>query len=92
MVVRCESISLSASNPNESGASGHGESHHPTSPPDAVVRPTRIEEICNILSTCCRKRRRRNVEGEEEELPIVVIMSVVPYGAGVTDAMGSLCS
>ena len=90
MVVRCKSIS--ASNPNESVASGHGESHHPTSLPDAVVRPTCVEEIRDILSACCRKRRRRNVEGEEQELPIVVIVSVVPYGAGATDAMGSLCS
>ena len=51
-----------------------------------------MDILTDILSACCRKRRRRNVEGEEQELPIVVIVSVVPYGAGATDAMGLLCS
>ena len=74
-----------STNPYDLDAHGHGESHHPTSPPDAVVRPTRVEEIRDILSACCRERRRRNVEGEEEELPIVEIVSVVPYGAGAPD-------
>ncbi len=76
-----------STNPYDLDTHGHGESHHPTSPPDAVVRPTRVEEIRDILSACCRERR--SVEGGEEgELTIVEIVSVIPYGAGARDAMG----
>jgi hypothetical protein len=66
-------------NPYDLDSHGRGESHHPTAAPDAVVRPTRIEEVRDILTACCRERR---VKGED--LPIVEIVSVIPYGAGAT--------
>ena len=62
---------------------GHGESHHPVQPPDAVIRPTSVEEIQDILSLCCRERK---VEGtdNDDNLSIVELVSVIPYGAGTS--------
>ena len=58
---------------------GHGESYHPTKPPDAVIRPTCVEEIQDILRLCCRERK---VDGED--LTNVEVVSVIPYGAGTS--------
>ena len=60
---------------------GHGESHHPVQPPDAVIRPTNIDEIQDILSLCCRERK---AEGKDDNLSTVELVSVIPYGAGTS--------
>ena len=31
---------------------GHDESHHPVEPPDIVVFPTEVEQICDVVKTC----------------------------------------
>ena len=61
---------------------GHGESHHPTSPPDAVLYPSSVEEIQDILRLCCREVE----EGEDagDDISTVEIVSVIPYGAGTS--------
>ncbi|KAL7446381.1 hypothetical protein ACHAXM_010167 [Skeletonema potamos] len=59
---------------------GHGESHHPLSPPDAVLYPSSVEEIQDILRLCCREVYR---EGDSD-IPNVEIVSVIPYGAGTS--------
>ena len=56
---------------------GHGESYHPSSPPDAVIRPTSVEEIQDILRLCCREKRN-----EGDDVSTVEIVSIIPYGAG----------
>eukprot|EP00986_Skeletonema_menzelii_P018870 scaffold26744_cov134-Skeletonema_menzelii.AAC.2 len=58
---------------------GHGESHHPVSPPDAVLYPSSVEEIQDILRLCCREVYR-----EGDDVPTVEIVSVIPYGAGTS--------
>ena len=59
---------------------GRGESHHPTSPPDAVLFPSTVEEIQTILRLCCRESSK-TADGDVSEVDIV---SVVPYGAGTS--------
>ena len=56
---------------------GRGESHHPPAPPDAVLYPSSVEEIQDILRLCCREVLRK-----EEDIPTVEIVSVIPYGVG----------
>ena len=58
---------------------GHGESHHPVSPPDAVLYPSSVEEIQDILRLCCREVYRVG-----DDVPTVEIVSVIPYGAGTS--------
>jgi len=62
---------------------GHGESHHPIQPPDAVIRPTNIDEIQNILSLCCRERKAEGKDNDDN-LSTVELVSVIPYGAGTS--------
>ncbi len=69
-------------NPYDLDSHGHGESHHPISAPDAVVRPTSVEEIQDILRLCCRLRQRKEGGGAEDDMPTVEIVSVIPYGVG----------
>lgn len=61
---------------------GHGESYHPTQPPDAVIRPTNVEEIQDVFRLCCRERKAAN--DDTEELPTVELVSIIPYGAGTS--------
>ena len=60
---------------------GHGESHHPVQPPDAVIRPTNVEEVQDILSLCCRERKYKD---NDDNLSTVELVSVIPYGAGTS--------
>jgi len=62
---------------------GHGESHHPVQPPDAVIRPTSVEEIQDILSLCCRERKAEGKDNDDN-LSTVELVSVIPYGAGTS--------
>ena len=62
---------------------GHGESHHPVQPPDAVIRPTSVEEIQHILSLCCRERKAEGKDNDDN-LSTVEVVSVIPYGAGTS--------
>mmetsp|Transcript_13 Transcript_13/g.24 ORF Transcript_13/g.24 Transcript_13/m.24 type:complete len:618 (+) Transcript_13:67-1920(+) len=66
-------------NKYELDAHGHGESHHPVSPPDAVLYPSSVEEIQDILRLCCREIHR-----EGDDVPTVEIVSVIPYGVGTS--------
>jgi D-lactate dehydrogenase (cytochrome) len=59
---------------------GHGESYHKTSPPDAVLYPSTVEEIQSILRLCCREVYSEEGDG----IPTVEIVSVIPYGAGTS--------
>ena len=59
---------------------GHGESYHPTSPPDAIIYPSSVEEIQDILRLCCREVYRDG----DDNIPTVEIVSVIPYGAGTS--------
>eukprot|EP00571_Detonula_confervacea_P001336 CAMPEP_0172321924 /NCGR_PEP_ID=MMETSP1058-20130122/44673_1 /TAXON_ID=83371 /ORGANISM="Detonula confervacea, Strain CCMP 353" /LENGTH=617 /DNA_ID=CAMNT_0013037549 /DNA_START=19 /DNA_END=1868 /DNA_ORIENTATION=- len=68
-----------STNQYELDSHGHGESWHPTSPPDAVIYPTSVEEIEDILRLCCREK-----ENEGEALSTVEIVSIIPYGAGTS--------
>ena len=69
---------------------GRGESHHPSRPPDAVIRPTNVDQIRDILMACCSLVEKKNIEevghGEDgddgDDFPIVEVVSVIPYGAG----------
>lgn len=62
---------------------GHGESYHPTAPPDVVIRPTSVKEIQDILRLCCRIRRcGLDDDDYHDDIPNVEIVSVIPYGAG----------
>mmetsp|Transcript_20935 Transcript_20935/g.31598 ORF Transcript_20935/g.31598 Transcript_20935/m.31598 type:complete len:617 (+) Transcript_20935:536-2386(+) len=67
-------------NKYELDSHGRGESHHPVSPPDAVLYPSSVEEIQDILRLCCREVYR---EGDGD-VPTVEIVSVIPYGAGTS--------
>ena len=62
---------------------GHGESHHPVQPPDAVIRPTSVEEIQDILFLCCRERKAEGKDNDDN-LSTVELVSVIPYGAGTS--------
>ena len=62
-------------------AHGHGESYHPSSPPDAVIYPSSVEEIQDILSLCCRESAERN---DNQGVTFVDVVSVIPYGAGTS--------
>lgn len=66
-------------NPYDLESHGHGESYHPIAAPDAVIRPTNVKEVQDILRLCCRLRV---VTDDEGGLPTVEIVSVIPYGAG----------
>ena len=63
---------------------GHGESHHPVSPPDAVLYPSSVEEIQDILRLCCREVYRKEEGDDDDVVPTVEIVSVIPYGAGTS--------
>lgn len=70
-------------NPYDLDSHGHGESYHPTAPPDAVIRPTSVKEIQDILRLCCRIRRcGLDDDDYHDDIPNVEIVSVIPYGAG----------
>ncbi|KAL7540161.1 hypothetical protein ACHAXR_009911 [Thalassiosira sp. AJA248-18] len=69
-----------STNPYDLDSHGHGESHHPTSPPDAVIYPTNVEEIQDLLRLCCRERE---IDGEED-VNTVEIVSVIAYGVGTS--------
>ncbi len=69
-------------NPYDLDSHGHGESHHPISAPDAVVRPTCVEEIQDILRLCCQLRQTKEGGGADDDIPTVEIVSVIPYGVG----------
>ncbi len=66
-------------NKYELDSHGHGESHHPVSPPDAVLYPSSVEEIQEILRLCCREVHR-----EGDDVPTLEIVSVIPYGVGTS--------
>lgn len=66
-------------NKYELDSHGHGESHHPVLPPDAVLYPSSVEEIQDILRLCCREVHR-----EGDDVPTVEIVSVIPYGVGTS--------
>lgn len=59
---------------------GHGESYHPSSPPDAVVYPSSVEEIQDILSLCCREAKDQT----DDEVTFVDVVSVIAYGSGTS--------
>ena len=65
---------------------GHGESYHPSSPPDAVIYPSNVEEIQDILSLCCRESNDQCLcsNGTDEQVVNVDVVSVIPYGAGTS--------
>ena len=67
-------------NKYELDSHGHGESYHPTSPPDAIIYPSSVEEIQDILRLCCREVYRDG----DDKVPTVEIVSVIPYGAGTS--------
>jgi D-lactate dehydrogenase (cytochrome) len=67
-------------NKYELDSHGHGESYHPTSPPDAIIYPSSAEEIQDILRLCCREVYRDG----DDKVPTVEIVSVIPYGAGTS--------
>mmetsp|Transcript_19039 Transcript_19039/g.35518 ORF Transcript_19039/g.35518 Transcript_19039/m.35518 type:complete len:212 (+) Transcript_19039:206-841(+) len=46
---------------------GHGESYHPTSPPDAVIYPSNVEEIQDIIRLCCREKENEGGEDEDDD-------------------------
>eukprot|EP00581_Thalassiosira_minuscula_P004583 CAMPEP_0183744292 /NCGR_PEP_ID=MMETSP0737-20130205/65655_1 /TAXON_ID=385413 /ORGANISM="Thalassiosira miniscula, Strain CCMP1093" /LENGTH=653 /DNA_ID=CAMNT_0025979931 /DNA_START=214 /DNA_END=2172 /DNA_ORIENTATION=+ len=74
-----------STNHYELDSHGHGESYHPTLPPDAVLYPSTVEEIRDILRLCCRERAAGEEEEEEEDVQsIVEIVSVIAYGAGTS--------
>lgn len=68
-----------STNHYELDSHGRGESHHPTSPPDAVISPTSVEEIQDILRSCLREKHERG-----DDVPTVEIVSIIPYGAGTS--------
>lgn len=69
-------------NKYELDSHGHGESHHPVSPPDAVLYPSSVEEIQDILRLCCREVHREG--DDDDDVPTVEIVSVIPYGVGTS--------
>ncbi|KAL7549929.1 hypothetical protein ACHAWF_013184 [Thalassiosira exigua] len=81
-----------ATNPYALDAHGRGESHHPPAPPDAVIYPSSVEEIQDILGLCCRERTATGDgagEGggdakDDAEETVVDVVSVIPYGAGTS--------
>lgn len=77
-----------STNPYDLDSHGHGESYHPSSPPDAVICPSSVEEIRDILSLCCREVLDEESGGAnkdgDDKLAIVEVVSVVPYGAGTS--------
>ena len=74
-----------STNPYDLDSHGHGESYHPSSPPDAVIYPSNVEEIQDILSLCCRESDDQYVcSGTNEQITNVDIVSVIPYGAGTS--------
>jgi len=75
---------------------GHGESYHPSAPPDAVIYPKNENEIVDILRLCCRQVvddittiTNKNIEAGDG-ITTVEVVSVIPYGAG-TSLEGHLC-
>lgn len=78
LLRRHPSLSISF-NPYDLDSHGHGESYHPISAPDAVIRPTSVREIQDILRLCCQQRT--TMDGED--IPTIEIVSVIPYGAGI---------
>lgn len=75
---------------------GHGESYHPSAPPDAVIYPKTEDEIVDILRLCCRQVvddittiTDENIEAGDG-ITTVEVVSVIPYGAG-TSLEGHLC-
>ncbi|KAL3809008.1 LOW QUALITY PROTEIN: hypothetical protein ACHAXA_000288 [Cyclostephanos tholiformis] len=51
------------------------------------MRPTNVEEVRDILSACCKMKRKVEAGGDEgdgEDIPIVEVVSVIPYGAGTS--------
>jgi hypothetical protein len=71
-----------STNPYDLESHGHGESYHPSSPPDAVIYPSNAEQIRDILSLCCREAESTS-EAEDREA-VVDVVSVIPYGAGTS--------
>lgn len=70
-------------NPYDLDSHGHGESYHPIAPPDAVIRPTSVQEIQDILRLCCQLHQQKETNVGEDIIPTMDIVSVIPYGAGV---------
>ncbi|KAL9186050.1 hypothetical protein ACHAXT_005288 [Thalassiosira profunda] len=68
-----------STNPYELDSHGRGESYHPTSPPDAMIYPTSVEEIQDILRLCCREKK-----SDGDDVSRVEIVSIIPYGAGTS--------
>ncbi|KAL3803154.1 hypothetical protein HJC23_003429 [Cyclotella cryptica] len=68
-----------STNPYDLDSHGHGESYHPSSPPDAVIYPSSVEQIRDIFSLCCRE-----VLDDDCDSAVVEVVSVIPYGAGTS--------
>lgn len=58
---------------------GRGESHHPTSPPDAVLFPSTVQEVQTILRLCCRESSKT-----ADGVSVVDCVTIVPFGAGTS--------
>lgn len=69
-----------STNPYDLDSHGHGESYHPSSPPDAVIYPSTVEEIQDILSLCCREAE----DQPDDDVTLVDVVSVIPYGSGTS--------
>lgn len=62
-------------------AHGHGESYHPSSPPDAVIYPSSVEEIQDILSLCCRESAEQN--DNQEVVSLITELLLFFLGANI---------
>jgi len=77
-----------STNPYDLDSHGHGESYHPSSPPDAVIYPSTIEEIRDILNLCCREAEDQSndngLNSGDDNVTVVEVVAVIPYGAGTS--------